>query len=834
MNNDFLNHIPADEQPVAKKLQSIAEDIQASPVFQANLESQLRETYNEKVKPTRGWQTKILPSLGWAILIIGAVVLLNWAIRSLMPRQVPAANGTPGPGLPTESAPAPVIEETVPTPTGIEYDWRGIKLYLDSPMPGAPAQVGLYEAQSDRHATLDSARALAGQFGMNGRVYETPPEMGGSNVNDYLIVDGNQRLRVRSNLYFSYFPDYPRWLRYNSPGPQFDQTKAENLIEDFLHSHGFDFAYKVGYWNFHDGYSAMPLTPEGLAIHYNHFGSSGFLFRFDQDGIVAVEADLTTYSLVDNFSVISADEAFQKVLDPNVTAGIVEGMHAVGGPIQTWYRPRPENQTITIWGWINSVKSAEGGAPLVTFDGYQATGNLSGLADSAPNTFVEATGQFQTVDGNKTFNLESWHDFDGFEDGLLGTIQREGDQAVIVAPDGLKKILPDMPADIPLPMENAFVLGVTQGDVFEWKSIDDRMQGGGGGGGGGGGSGFYKPNLTGTPVPLPTPQAIQDVISGTGEYIVQEGDTLSGIAETYGITVDELMQANGLEEETIFIGQALVIPGTQEETSLIGQAIDGLRGTITVTIVNQLDGSQRVDYSFHAVDADQYFLAKLEGDNLEALQAYNSHPVKIWGTVDHYEKEFGMNSPVVNVERYEILYPDQHFQILRGTQSMVTIEDKTITLFTTEDSQTYAQADEFNGLIGKEGDQVLVEALVLPDENIAGYPVIQVASASMAVNPKNGQPVEMEVTADQPYVMDETQEPQLPAEITATVESVELVYFMPDQRYIIPDPSAEPVYIQPAWHFQGHYWDGSEFEILVQAFKDEYLLPEVDTIEPHG
>ncbi len=74
----------------------------------------------------------------------------------------------------------------------------------------------------------------------------------------------------------------------------------------------------------------------------------------------------------------------------------------------------------------------------------------------------------------------------------------------------------------------------------------------------------------------------------------------------------------------------------------------------------------------------------------------------------------------------------------------------------------------------------------------------------------------------------------MPAELTATIESVELVYFTPDQRYAIPDPTAEPVYIQPAWRFQGHYWDGSEFEILVQALKDEFLLPEIDAIEPPG
>ena len=125
-----------------------------------------------------------------------------------------------------------------------------------------------------------------------------------------------------------------------------------------------------------------------------------------------------------------------------------------------------------------------------------------------------------------------------------------------------------MPAELPLPLENAFVLGVTRGDVFEWKSIDTRMQGGGGGGGGGGGSGFYKLNLSGTPVPLPTPQSPQGADSGSGDYIVQAGDTLSKIAYDHDITVEELMQANGLNETTIFVGQTLVIPGAHAETSL--------------------------------------------------------------------------------------------------------------------------------------------------------------------------------------------------------------------------------------------------------------------------
>jgi predicted O-linked N-acetylglucosamine transferase (SPINDLY family) len=59
----------------------------------------------------------------------------------------------------------------------------------------------------------------------------------------------------------------------------------------------------------------------------------------------------------------------------------------------------------------------------------------------------------------------------------------------------------------------------------------------------------------------------------------------------------------------------------------------------------------------------------------------------------------------------------------------------------------------------------------------------------------------------------------------ATIENVELVYYISDPHYIVPD-TAQP-YIQPAWRFHGHYSSGDEFEILIQALKQEYLIPEL-------
>ncbi|TKJ29108.1 MAG: hypothetical protein CEE40_09640 [Chloroflexi bacterium B3_Chlor] len=60
-----------------------------------------------------------------------------------------------------------------------------------------------------------------------------------------------------------------------------------------------------------------------------------------------------------------------------------------------------------------------------------------------------------------------------------------------------------------------------------------------------------------TAAPLSTPSSTV----GQRIHVVQEGETLSEIARAYGITPDELAQANGLDDpNAISVGQALVIP----------------------------------------------------------------------------------------------------------------------------------------------------------------------------------------------------------------------------------------------------------------------------------
>lgn len=65
------------------------------------------------------------------------------------------------------------------------------------------------------------------------------------------------------------------------------------------------------------------------------------------------------------------------------------------------------------------------------------------------------------------------------------------------------------------------------------------------------------PTAEATTAPVPTPS------SSVGQriHVVQAGETLSEIASMYGVTVEEMVQANGLDNpNAISVGQALVIP----------------------------------------------------------------------------------------------------------------------------------------------------------------------------------------------------------------------------------------------------------------------------------
>ena len=68
-----------------------------------------------------------------------------------------------------------------------------------------------------------------------------------------------------------------------------------------------------------------------------------------------------------------------------------------------------------------------------------------------------------------------------------------------------------------------------------------------------------------------------NIPSNYNEYIVGKGDTLYSIARKYGVSVNELIQYNNLNNTVLSIGQILKIPG-EEKTTYVVKAGDTLYG----------------------------------------------------------------------------------------------------------------------------------------------------------------------------------------------------------------------------------------------------------------
>jgi len=69
------------------------------------------------------------------------------------------------------------------------------------------------------------------------------------------------------------------------------------------------------------------------------------------------------------------------------------------------------------------------------------------------------------------------------------------------------------------------------------------------------------PGLVPEGTPTPEGETTTPTPSAEGVYIVQEGDYPGSIAEQFGISAEELMEANGITDPTsLVVGQELIIP----------------------------------------------------------------------------------------------------------------------------------------------------------------------------------------------------------------------------------------------------------------------------------
>jgi len=92
-----------------------------------------------------------------------------------------------------------------------------------------------------------------------------------------------------------------------------------------------------------------------------------------------------------------------------------------------------------------------------------------------------------------------------------------------------------------------------------------------------------------TPQPIPNNNAV-----GGNTYVVQAGDSLTGIANQFGLTIDQLLNINNLDNpDFVFVGQQLILPaGSTSSTQPVQQPVANtqpsrvVNGTLQVTEVS--------------------------------------------------------------------------------------------------------------------------------------------------------------------------------------------------------------------------------------------------------
>jgi LysM repeat protein len=355
-------------------------------------------------------------------------------------------------------------------------------------------------------------------------------------------------------------------------------------------------------------------------------------------------------------------------------------------------------------------------------------------------------------------------------------------------------------------------------------------------GGGGGGGSFLQLNLSGTPVPFPSPTATPQVNMEVGDYTVKEGDTLGSISQEFGVSVAELIEVNQLSElGLIQIGQKLIIPGQpgqEAEDSSGGQKMEDVHGHLSITIYQRPDGSQRKEYRLTgSLPNGAWFFYILEGPQLHQLEPYNALPINISGNM-----RIVNDMPTIFVEAYTIPYPDLQFQIVRGAQSRQEINGQPgVVVFTTEDGRSFVEVMASTNIpthetLGRPGDLIEQEVLIVPGETIGNLPVMHVYQGGIVTDNSD----RMQIQANQIQVIEEAPDVTESLAPTATLETVDLVFYVRYPPYALLDVRAGTQYLQPAWRFHGHYSNGDEFEILVQALRQEFLLPELAPYTPPG
>lgn len=809
---DYAKNLSRVEDRLRHSLQSRYPDAnpEAFPLA-ASLDSiQLRSRRDQMTR-------SIARTASWIAVATLFIFAISWTIRNTAPKQpitggetaLPAVSVTPEPSSipsPTQTAEQLTSGREESTSSTLFPNARFI---LPAQLPESPESVTLYAQDYPPTASPENIAQAAGRFITGGVLSQSPGE-GSDPI--YNVLDSFHRLTFAYNspelIYYITSTRLGQAANGEEPLPF---AQAVEIVTAFFSERGLlpdKFRGEPAFGTNTGVHLARLLDGHPLVYGIGVSPSQVDLEAFVQpDGTVG-EAHYAArhFRPLLEIPIRSAADAWQVFLNKATPTGYRYAVNPPEQPNQfrTWERSYPTGERIDLYGYRSVFQPLDPANPTMAFlTDWPVTGDqaASYASQDLPSDFLHGWGKLQLDgQGRLVFNIEGW-EVSTYEDKLLtGEIERQGDQVFFVS-DQERYQLQDAPSGLEDGM-SANVRGVSpDGITFDWSYIDNNhfLDGGYGmldacaGGGGGGSEGAL----------------------GGGYFLGLNPQRSSQPAEP---------------TETPFIPPS---PFQQ------GQSVEAAEGFIMAVEHIFQDGTQAVEVFLRSDQWDnyggfgQYWQARLESSQLETLSELNNLPVRIWGQVNGVDAN---GAPIIQVERFEEVYPGLRFEAWLGTWQVITLEGKEVLLLTAQDGKQYVLSGSIdfgkNAAIGREGNAIIIEGLAEPGKTFGGYPVITEMGGSISQGLSDL--TDYEITSDRLGIWDDRNalaESASAAALqgTGTVTRVELAYAAATLQQCsgverINDPAQAPwLYVQPIWRFTGIFDDGRPFEVQVQALPDEYL-----------
>lgn len=183
------------------------------------------------------------------------------------------------------------------------------------------------------------------------------------------------------------------------------------------------------------------------------------------------------------------------------------------------------------------------------------------------------------------------------------------------------------------------------------------------------------PIMAQTPEPTPAP-AVPDegVLPIPQVHTVQDGENLTYIAETYGVTVAELLQLNGLtEDDLLYVGQTLIVPGGEGEavatvhTAQAGDTVAGVAAAFNTTTEAVLRTNRLIHTHFELVAGRPLTVISRTGSALPQPVTGTPHVVGVGESLVMVAARYGL-TPAALAQANDlpfptVLFPGQRLRI---------------------------------------------------------------------------------------------------------------------------------------------------------------------------